>query len=105
MAVVPESKVLCVLGQRCPPAVTVARALISRAVNRGKAPDQRIHVTPNTPASQGVTACQPKRARVPGCADYRRTLERDPKAAVNFESASRFKPAPAGRIASFRMSR
>lgn len=81
-------------GNRC------ARVDWNALVNRGMSPDQRIHVTPNMPAaSQGVTAAsQSVPFAFQDARDYRRTLERDTKAAVKFlESAVTPKFAPAVR--------
>lgn len=81
-------------GNRC------ARADWNAPVNRGMSPDQRIHVTPNMPAtSQGVTAAsQSVSFAFQDARDYRRTLERDTKAAVKFlESAVTPKFTPAVR--------
>lgn len=77
-----------------------ARVDWNAPVNRGMSPDQRIHVTPNMPAaSQGVTAAsQSVSFAFQGARDYRRTLERDTKAAVKFlESAVAPELAPAVR--------
>lgn len=81
-------------GNRC------ARVDWNAPVNRGMSPDQRIHVTPNMPAtSQGVTAAsQSVSFAFQDARDYRRTLERDTKAAVKFlESAVTPEFAPAVR--------
>lgn len=81
-------------GSRC------ARVDWNAPVNRGMSPDQRIHVTPNMPAtSQGVTAAnQSVSFAFQDARDYRRTLERDTKAAVKFlESAVAPEFAPAVR--------
>ena len=81
-------------GNRC------ARVDWNAPVNRGMSPDQRIHVTPNMPAaSQGVTAAnQSVSFAFQDARDYRRTLERDTKAAVKFlESALAPEFAPAVR--------
>lgn len=81
-------------GNRC------ARVDWNAPVNRGMSPDQRIHVAPNMPAtSQGVTAAnQSGSFAFQGARDYRRTLERDTKAAVKFlESAAASEFAPAVR--------
>ena len=81
-------------GNRC------ARVDWNALVNRGMSPDQRIHVTPNMPAaSQGATAAsQSMSFALQNARDYRRTLERDTKAAVKFlESAVTPKFAPAVR--------
>ncbi len=81
-------------GNRC------ARVDWNAPVNRGMSPDQRIHVTPNMPAvSQGVTAAnQSMSFAFQDARDYRRTLERDTKAAVKFlESAVAPEFAPAVR--------
>lgn len=81
-------------GNRC------ARVDWNAPVNRGMSPDQRIHVTPNMPAtSQGVTAAsQSISFAFQDARDYRRTLERDTKAAVKFlESAVAPEFAPAVR--------
>ena len=85
-------------GNRC------ARVGWNAPVNRRHVPDQRIHVTPNMPAaSQGVTAPnQSVSFAFQDARDYRRTLERDTKAAVKFlESAVTPKFAPVVRIAFF----
>lgn len=71
-------------GNRC------VRVDWNAPVNRDMSPDQRIHVTPNMlAASQGVTAAnQSVSFAFQDARDYRRTLERDTKAAVKFlESA------------------
>ena len=84
---------LCASGATLSLAVAVARALI------GTRP-LTIHVTPNMPAtSQGVTAAnQSVSFAFQGARDYRRTLERDTKAAVKFlESAVTPELAPAVR--------
>ena len=81
-------------GSRC------ARVDWNAPVNRGMSPDQRIRVTPNMPAtSQGVTAAnQSGSFAFQDARDYRRTLERDTKAAVKFlESAAASEFAPAVR--------
>lgn len=81
-------------GNRC------ARVGWNAPVNRDMSPDQRIHVTPNMPAaSQGVTAPnQSVSFAFQDARDYRRTLERDTKAAVKFlESAVTPKFAPVVR--------
>ena len=81
-------------GNRC------ARVDWNAPVNRGMSPDQRIHATPNMPAaSQGVTAVnQSMSFALQNARDYRRTLERDTKAAVKFlESAVAPEFAPAVR--------
>lgn len=81
-------------GNRC------ARVDWNAPVNRGMSPDQRIHVTPNMPAtSQGVIAAnQSGSFAFQDARDYRRTLERDTKAAVKFlESAVTPELAPAVR--------
>ncbi len=81
-------------GNRC------ARVDWNAPVNRDMSPDQRIHVTPNMPAaSQGVTAAdQSVSFAFQDARDYRRTLERDTKAAVKFlESAVAPELAPAVR--------
>lgn len=81
-------------GNRC------ARVDWNASVNRGMSPDQRIHVTPNMPAtSQGVTAAnQSVSFAFQDARDYRRTLERDTKAAIKFlESAVTPEFAPAVR--------
>lgn len=81
-------------GNRC------ARVDWNAPVNRGMSPDQRIHVAPNMPAtSQGVTAAnQSMSFAFRDARDYRRTLERDTKAAVKFlESAVAPEFAPAVR--------
>ena len=81
-------------GSRC------ARVDWNAPVNRGMSPDQRIHVTPNMSAtSQGVTAAnQSVSFAFQNARDYRRTLERDTKAAVKFlESAVTPELAPAVR--------
>ena len=81
-------------GNRC------ARVDWNAPVNRGLSPDQRIHVAPNMPAtSQGVTAAnQSMSFAFRDARDYRRTLERDTKAAVKFlESAVAPEFAPAVR--------
>lgn len=81
-------------GNRC------ARVDWNAPVNRGMSPDQRIHVTPNMPAaSQGVAAAnQSVSFAFQDARDYRRTLERDTKAAVKFlESAVAPEFAPAVR--------
>ena len=81
-------------GSRC------ARVDWNAPVNRGMSPDQRIRVTPNMPAtSQGVTAAnQSVSFAFRDARDYRRTLERDTKAAVKFlESAVTPELAPAVR--------
>lgn len=81
-------------GSRC------ARVDWNAPINRGMSPDQRIHVTPNMPAtSQGVTAAnQSVSFAFQDARDYRRTLERDTKAAVKFlESAVAPEFAPAVR--------
>lgn len=81
-------------GNRC------VRVDWNAPVNRDMSPDQRIHVTPNMlAASQGVTAAnQSVSFAFQDARDYRRTLERDTKAAVKFlESAVTPKFAPAVR--------
>ena len=81
-------------GNRC------ARVDWNAPVNRGMSPDQRIRVTPNMPAaSQGATAAsQSISFAFQDARDYRRTLERDTKAAVKFlESAVTPKLVPAVR--------
>ena len=81
-------------GSRC------ARVDWNAPVNRGMSPDQRIRVTPNMPAaSQGATAAsQSISFAFQDARDYRRTLERDTKAAVKFlESAVTPELAPAVR--------
>ena len=81
-------------GNRC------VRVDWNAPVNRDMSPDQRIHVTPNMlAASQGVTAAsQSASFAFQDARDYRRTLERDTKAAVKFlESAVTPKFAPAVR--------
>ncbi len=81
-------------GNRC------ARVDWNAPVNRDMSPDQRIHVTPNMlAASQGVTAAnQSVSFAFRDARDYRRTLERDTKAAVKFlESAVTPEFAPAVR--------
>lgn len=81
-------------GNRC------ARVDWNAPVNRDMPPGQRIHVTPNMPAaSQGVTAAnQSVSFAFQDARDYRRTLERDTKAAVKFlESAVVPELAPAVR--------
>ena len=81
-------------GNRC------VRVDWNAPVNQGMSPDQRIHVTPNMlAASQGVTAAnQSVSFAFQDARDYRRTLERDTKAAVKFlESAVTPKFAPAVR--------
>ncbi len=81
-------------GNRC------ARVDWNAPIDRDMSPDQRIHVTPNMPAaSQGVTAAnQSVSFAFQDARDYRRTLERDTKAAVKFlESAVTPKFAPAVR--------
>lgn len=81
-------------GNRC------ARVDWNAPVNRDMSPDQRIHVTPNMlAASQGVTAAnQSVSFAFQDARDYRRTLERDTKAAVKFlESAVTPEFAPAVR--------
>ena len=81
-------------GSRC------ARVDWNAPVNRDMSPDQCIHATPNMPAaSQGVTAAnQSMSFAFQDARDYRRTLERDTKAAVKFlESAVAPEFAPAVR--------
>lgn len=81
-------------GNRC------TRVDWNAPVNRDMSPDQRIHVTPNMPAaSQRVTAAnQSVSFAFQDARDYRRTLERDTKAAVKFfESAVTPELAPAVR--------
>ena len=81
-------------GSRC------ARVDWNAPVNRGMSPDQRIRVTPNmSAASQGATAASQSISFVfQDARDYRRTLERDTKAAVKFlESAVTPELAPAVR--------
>ena len=81
-------------GNRC------VRVDWNAPVNRDMSPDQRIHVTPNMlAASQGVTAAnQSVSFAFQDARDYRRTLERDTKAAVKFlESAVTPELAPAVR--------
>lgn len=81
-------------GNRC------ARVDWNAPVNRDMSPDQRIHVTPNMPAaSQGVPAAnQSVSFAFQDARDYRRTLERDTKAAVKFfESAVTPELTPAVR--------
>lgn len=81
-------------GNRC------ARVDWNAPVNRDMSPDQRIHVTPNMlAASQGITAAnQSVSFAFQDARDYRRTLERDTKAAVKFlESAVTSELAPAVR--------
>lgn len=81
-------------GNRC------ARVDWNAPIDRDMSPDQRIHVTPNMPAaSQGVTAAnQSMSFALQNARDYRRTLERDTKAAVKFlESAVAPELAPAVR--------
>lgn len=81
-------------GNRC------ARVDWNAPVNRGMSPDQRIRVTPNMPAaSKGATAAsQSISFAFQDARDYRRTLERDTKAAIKFlESAVTPEFAPAVR--------
>ncbi len=81
-------------GNRC------ARVDWNAPVNRDMSPDRRIHVTPNMlAASQGITvASQSVSFAFQDARDYRRTLERDTKAAVKFlESAVTPELAPAVR--------
>ena len=81
-------------GNRC------ARVDWNAPVNRDVSPGQRIHVTPNIPAaSQGVSIVgRSMPFAFQDARDYRRTLERDTKAAVKFlESAVTPELAPAVR--------